>query len=76
MNKYEIAENIKAIRLLKKYTQEYIAEQMGMSQANYSKIENGQMEFSVNNLNRIATALHVEVDMLIQFNPSDLLRKG
>ena len=73
MDKYQIAENIKMIRLLKKLTQEYVADQLGMSQANYSRIENGQIEFTITNLNNIAKALSVDVNVLIDLNNAGLL---
>lgn len=35
----EITRNIKIIREMKNYTQEYVAERLGMTQAGYCKIE-------------------------------------
>ncbi len=39
-----IGEKIKKIRELKNYTQEYMAAQIGITQAGYSKIERGESD--------------------------------
>lgn len=40
----KINQNVKSIRELKNYTQEYMSEQLGMTQAGYSKIEKAMPE--------------------------------
>lgn len=41
-----IGQVIKKRRLEVRFTQEYVAHELGLSQANYSRCENGQKEFS------------------------------
>jgi len=46
----EIGQNIRKIRELKGYTQEYIAKELEINQRNYSRIENNELELSLNRL--------------------------
>lgn len=63
-----ISENIKNIRELKNYTQEYIANQLGMTQAGYSKIENGNTDVAYSKIIEIAKVLGVTTEELISFD--------
>ncbi len=49
-----IKNKIKSIRELKNYTQEYMADQLGVTQAGYSKIEKGKTILSFAKLVEIA----------------------
>ena len=51
---------IKQLRELKNYTQEYMAQQLGLSTRAYSKIETGETQLTINRLNEIATILGVD----------------
>lgn len=53
--------NIRRIREAKEYSQEYVAGKLKISQRNYSKMENGEIDISVNKLFQICEALEVEV---------------
>ena len=50
---------IKQIRELKNYTQEYVAQQLGLSTRAYSKIETGETQLTINRLNEISGILGV-----------------
>ena len=63
----EINRNIKIIREMRNYTQEYVAEKLGMTQAGYCKIEKGISNLSLEKLNEIADILEVNVESIIQF---------
>lgn len=63
----KIIRNIKSIRELKNYTQEYMADKLGMTQAGYSKIEKGINKLSIEKLDEIATVLEVTVENIINF---------
>jgi DNA-binding Xre family transcriptional regulator len=66
-NPSEIANQIKEIRLGRNYTQAWVAEQMGVTQGEYSKIENvKRKKFSIDTLNRISEILEVSVNDFIQ----------
>lgn len=57
-----IEEKIKNLRELKNFTQDYVAEKLGITQAAYSKIENGTNKLSYSKI------LEVEVDELLAFD--------
>jgi transcriptional regulator with XRE-family HTH domain len=50
---------IKQIRELKNLTQEYVAQQLGLSTRAYSKIETGETQLTINRLNEISAILEV-----------------
>lgn len=70
-----IDRNIHALRELKNYTQEYMAEQLQMSQANYSKLENGTIDVSIKKLQVIAQVLDINLFEILSF-PRQTLPKG
>lgn len=63
-----IKNKIKSIRELKNYTQEYMAEQLGVTQAGYSKIEKGKTVLSYVKLVEIARILEVSVEDILSFD--------
>lgn len=62
-----IGDKIKSIRELKNYTQEYIADQLGITQAGYSKIEKGNTNLSLEKLEQLAIILDVPLENIINF---------
>lgn len=82
-----IGKNIKKLRLLRNYTQKYIAQALGTSHANYGKMENGVIKISQQRVEKIATILQVtlveitgmEHDVLVEnedIKPTKLNREG
>ncbi|MES2484524.1 MAG: helix-turn-helix transcriptional regulator [Bacteroidota bacterium] len=63
-----IEENIRNIRELKNFTQEFMANELGMSQASYSKIEKGSTVLTYTKLVNIAAVLNVKVEDILNFN--------
>ena len=63
-----IKNKIKSIRELKNYTQEYMADQLGVTQAGYSKIEKGKTILSFVKLVEISKILEVSVEDIISFD--------
>lgn len=58
-------EKIKTIRELRGFSQEYLADQLGIAQNTYSKIETGQTRLNADTLKKIAQLLGVSpVDIL------------
>jgi transcriptional regulator with XRE-family HTH domain len=51
---------IKQLRELKNYTQEYMAQQLGLSTRAYSKIETGETQLTINRLNEISSILGID----------------
>lgn len=62
-----IGKNIKSIRELKNYTQEYVANQLGMTQAGYSKIEKGITSLRLEKLQQLALILDLPLENIIHF---------
>ncbi|MEX2596650.1 MAG: helix-turn-helix transcriptional regulator [Salibacteraceae bacterium] len=59
---------IKKIRELKNLTQGFMSDELGISQAAYSKIERGETEISFENVERIANILGMSLNDLIAFD--------
>lgn len=68
-----LAFNIKHIREIKRYTQEYMASELGISQSNYQRIESGQIKISAERLSQIAKALEVTEEFLQTFKLDNIL---
>lgn len=63
-----IGEKIRNIRELKNLTQDYMAEQLGMTQAGYSKIESGTSRVSYSKLMEISKILDVSLEDIMAFD--------
>lgn len=70
-----IGEKIKCIRELKNYTQEYLANNLGITQAGYSKIEKGITSLSFEKLEKLATILEIDIEYIIHFDSYNFLHK-
>lgn len=70
-----IYSKIKSIRELKNYTQEYMAEQLDMSQPAYNKIESGRTVLTYDKLEEIAHILRVTPEDVIGFDSDAALKK-
>ena len=63
----DIGVKIKKIRELKNYTQEYMADKLGVSQATYSRMEKEDGYLTVLQLQKVSEILGVKVEDLINF---------
>jgi transcriptional regulator with XRE-family HTH domain len=72
----KLGENIKKLRELKNYTQQYLADELGMSLSGYGKIERDQTEITVNRLFEIIRILEVDLFTLLNFNGNDVFKNG
>jgi len=61
----DIARNIKQIRELKSFTQEYMAQELGISQPAYAKIEKGLTILKIDRLQQIADIFEVDISALL-----------
>lgn len=59
---------IKQIRELKNFTQEYVAQKLGLSTRAYSKIETGETQLTINRLNEISTVLGIDPMEILGFD--------
>jgi len=58
-NIMEVGQNIRKIRELKGYSQEYVANALEISQRNYSHIEKNEIELNLSKLSKISEILEV-----------------
>jgi transcriptional regulator with XRE-family HTH domain len=65
MIKEKILGNIKTIREARNITGEYVATQMGISQSTYNRKENGEIEFSLNDLLKVSEVLEVSMTRIV-----------
>jgi len=61
----KIFSNIRKIRMMKGYSQQNIADEIGINQKHYSKIESGNVDISITRLFQIAKALGTTITNLI-----------
>jgi transcriptional regulator with XRE-family HTH domain len=59
---------IKQIRELKNFTQDYVAQKLGLSTRAYSKIETGETQLTINRLNEISSILEVQPMEVLGFD--------
>ena len=69
----EAGRNIKAIRELKNYTQDYVACQLQVSVPTYSNIETGKTEVTLSRLQQIAEILEVDYQQILTLNRAAML---
>lgn len=72
----KILDNIKAIRAVKGYSQEYVANKLGCDYSTYGKIENGKSSLTVDRLFKLADILEVDVPRLLVDRDSKDADKG
>jgi transcriptional regulator with XRE-family HTH domain len=60
-----ISERIKSIRVSKQYSQDYMANEIGISQRAYSKIENNDIKLDIEKLQKIAEIFEMEAGEIL-----------
>jgi len=68
-----VEEKIRNIRELKNLTQEYMADKLGITQAGYSKLENGSTVLTYAKLTQIAAILEINIEDIIAFDSEKYL---
>ncbi len=61
----EVADKIRKLRVQKGYSQEYLADRLGISQKTYSNIEAGKSRLDIRLLDDLAEVLEVGVEELL-----------
>ena len=64
----KIGHKIRKIRDVKGYSQAYVAMKLGMSQTNYSKIEQGKSSPNLERLQKISEVLEIDPLKIIEFD--------
>lgn len=67
------SKNLRIIRELRNLPQKYIAHKLNMSQSNYSRIENGRVKISGDDLLKISEILKVKASLILEFDDSDFI---
>lgn len=68
MTDIELGTNIRKIRELKGFSQQNLADEVSISQKSLSRIENGKISPTFNVLIKIANALKIKLNELLEFN--------
>ena len=68
----ELPEKIKIIRSYKNWTQEDIAEKLGISTNSYAKIERGETDVNFSRLQQIANVMEIELPHLLGLNEKNV----
>ncbi|MBC9813911.1 helix-turn-helix transcriptional regulator [Crocinitomicaceae bacterium CZZ-1] len=63
-----IGKKIRQLRELKDYSQEYMAEKLGMSVPGYSRIERNEVDVNIEKAYQIASILNVGINDLLNFD--------
>jgi transcriptional regulator with XRE-family HTH domain len=69
----EAGQNIKAIRELRNYTQDYVADQLRVSIPTYSNIETGKTEITLTRLQQIAKVFEVDYQQILNLDRAEML---
>jgi transcriptional regulator with XRE-family HTH domain len=64
----KIGQNIRKLRELRNFTQQYMAEKLEMTQGNYARIENEEIHLSEERLQKISGLLGYSSEFIIQFD--------
>ncbi len=68
----ELSDKIKIIRSSKNWTQEDVAEKLGISTNSYAKIERGETDVNFSRLQQIADVMDIELPNLIDVNEKNV----
>jgi transcriptional regulator with XRE-family HTH domain len=68
----QVHEKLKIMRLCKDWSQEEMAEKLGYSVNGYAKIERGETDIKVEKLGKIAEALGMELQQLLNLNHKNI----
>jgi transcriptional regulator with XRE-family HTH domain len=73
MNPSEIYKKIKAMRILKEWSQEEAASRLGIAVSSYAKIERGETDINLSRLAQIAEMMGVDLSQLLELNGHNVL---
>ena len=68
----KINENIRKIRELKGFSQEFMAQKLNMSQRHYSRLEKEEVKIDMNKITLISEVLEVSPIQIIEFDEKQL----
>lgn len=68
-----IGSKIRKLRELKNYTQEYMADRIGVGQSSYARFEKDDSDITISKLQQIADILEISIHDILDFNKSFFL---
>lgn len=71
-----LTKNIRKIRELKGFSQQYVATEIGISQRQYSRLENNGVDIKISILKKISTILEVTITTLFAFDEKLLFQQN
>lgn len=71
VKKMELHDKIKFVRLSQNLTQGYVADELNIDVANYSRLERGETSISTDRLSKIASILEVNITNLLEDDKSE-----
>ncbi|MFV0531840.1 MAG: helix-turn-helix domain-containing protein [Flavobacteriales bacterium] len=71
-----LGKNIKKYRELKGYSQEYMAHELDITQANYAKMENNSIKITVDRLLKIALLLETDIAELLEMKKQTIYNQS
>lgn len=74
IQEFRIGKNIRTIREIKGYSQDYMAEKLNVSQKTYSNIEADKSKVNTDLIKSIATILEIDAIRLLSFNEKILFQ--
>ncbi|TPG41509.1 helix-turn-helix domain-containing protein [Flavobacterium pectinovorum] len=70
-----IGEKIRKIRIIKGYSQEYMADLLELSQSAYFDIERGKTKINLERLRKVALIFELDVNFILDFDGNQFLTK-
>lgn len=71
----ELHDKIRFLRLSKNFTQNHLADELGIDVANYGRLERGETGISVERLKKVAEILGVKASFLIEDKDNQVLEE-
>lgn len=65
-------ETIRVERIRKNYTQEYVADEIGISQSQYSRLEKGEISLDIEKVGKITKVLEISPQDIIEFSQENI----
>jgi len=67
---HQVLKNIRILRKIKGYSQDYIAKKMGITQSSYARFENQGVKIDFNIIEQVADVLEMEICSIISYHNS------
>jgi len=66
------SKNLRILREMRNLPQKYVAHKLNMSQSNYSRIENGRVRISADDLMKISNILQVKASIIFELSEQQI----